>query len=142
MAHSDMVRVRALHAFTKTTEFGNFHGDPNSHLEEGREPLVPASVLDELLDRGCVELLTGERDMGGASTPPRLPQLDHDGDGEPGGSKPHDPPALSGKTRKELFAIAKAEGVKVDAKWKNDLIVAAIEAAREGADDDADGPPA
>lgn len=42
------------------------------------------------------------------------PQLDHDGDGKAGGSKPHDPPALSGMQRDELEAQAKKEGIDLD----------------------------
>lgn len=50
-------------------------------------------------------------DPGGSDTDP----LDHDGDGEPGGSLPHEPPALSGKTKAELLAIAQNEGVDIAA---------------------------
>lgn len=42
-----------------------------------------------------------------------LQQLDHDGDGEPGGSKPHEPPALSGMDREALEKQAEIEGVDV-----------------------------
>lgn len=41
----------------------------------------------------------------------RLQQFDHDKDGQPGGSLPHDPPALSEMTRAELNDQAKIEGV-------------------------------
>jgi len=44
-----------------------------------------------------------------------LQQLDHDGDGKPGGSKPHEPPALSGLDRAQLEAEAEAEGVDISA---------------------------
>lgn len=69
-----------------------------------------------------------------------LPQLDHDGDGEPGGSEPHEPPSLSGKNKAQLIAIAADEGVEVNESMTNAAITEAIEAAREA--DDADGPPA
>lgn len=46
---------------------------------------------------------------------PAAGPLDHDADGKPGGSLPDDPPALSGKTRDELLAIAAGEGVDIDA---------------------------
>lgn len=70
-----------------------------------------------------------------------LPQLDHDGNGEPGGSEPHEPPALSGKNKADLTAIAKAEGVTLDDGMTNAQIVAAIEEARAAASDD-NAPPA
>lgn len=153
MALPELVKVEALRAFTLTTEFGQFHGDPNNHLETGRFPRVPATAVDGLVADGRVARIDGDAEA--AEPAPAPNPLDHDHNGKAGGSLPADPPALSGKTRKELFAIAKAESVKVDAKWKNDLILAAIEAARaenedlagddsEGAadDDDADGPPA
>ena len=70
-----------------------------------------------------------------------LPQLDHDGDGAPGGSVPDDPPALTGKNKAELLDIAKAEGAVADADMTNKDIIAAIEAVRVSGDID-DAPPA
>ncbi|MFS0771045.1 hypothetical protein [Sphingomonas sp. 1P08PE] len=58
--------------------------------------------------------------------------LDHDEDGEKGGSKPDSPPALSGKTKAELLDIARAEGVEVEEGATNDDIRSAIELHREG----------
>ena len=58
---------------------------------------------------------------------------DLDGNGNPGGSLPHEPPALSGKTKAELTAIAAAEGVELEAGAKVADIIAAIELVREGA---------
>ena len=57
--------------------------------------------------------------------------LDHDGDGEKGGSTPKDPPALTGKTTAELNKIAEDEGLVFgdDVKTNADRIKA-IEAAR------------
>ena len=43
-----------------------------------------------------------------------LQQLDHDGDGKPGGSLPHEPPALSGMTKAQLAEQAIAEGIIVE----------------------------
>ena len=62
----------------------------------------------------------------------------HDGNGEPGGSEAHEPPALTGKNKAELLAIADAEGVDVEEGATNAAIVEAIEAARL----DAEAPPA
>lgn len=67
-----------------------------------------------------------------ADAAPIIPP-DLDGDGAPGGSLPHEPPALSGKNKAELTAIAAAEGVELEAGAKVADIVAAIELAREGA---------
>jgi hypothetical protein len=69
-----------------------------------------------------------------------LPQFDHDNNGHPGGSLPHDPPALSGMTRTELDDQAKLEGVdltKITGTGKNGAVVMAdirdaIEAKRAG----------
>lgn len=59
--------------------------------------------------------------------------LDHDGDGKAGGSTPKTPPALTGKNREQLEAIAADEGVVFgeDVKTNADRINA-IEAARAG----------
>lgn len=46
--------------------------------------------------------------------PSSLQQLDHDGDGQPGGSLPHEPPALSGMTKAQLAEQAIAEGIIVE----------------------------
>lgn len=58
--------------------------------------------------------------------------LDHDGDGEAGGSLEHEPPALTGKNKAELLEIAAEEGVEIEEGAKNADIIAAIELAREG----------
>lgn len=63
----------------------------------------------------------------------RLAKLDADGDGNPGGSKPADPPALTGKNKAELLEIAKAEGVTVEDGATNGQIVDAIEKKRAAA---------
>jgi hypothetical protein len=57
--------------------------------------------------------------------------LDHDEDGEKGGSNPDEPVSLSRKTKAELLEIATAEGV-ADVSDENtvDEIKAAIEAKR------------
>jgi hypothetical protein len=66
-----------------------------------------------------------------------LSQLDHDHDGHAGGSEPYDPPALTGKNKAELLAIAEAEGVAIVEGTTNAQIVEAIEAKR--AEGDASG---
>lgn len=89
------------------------------------------------------ELFQTEDDVpkGWTRTPPERAArdaFDHDGDGNPGGSKPQDPPALSGMTRAELEAQAAKEGVDLEAiegtgasgNVRNDDIKAAIEAKR------------
>lgn len=59
--------------------------------------------------------------------------LDHDHDGAPGGSLPHDPPALSGMKKAELIAQADLEHVPLEAGWTNAQIIEAIEANRASA---------
>lgn len=56
--------------------------------------------------------------------------FDHDGDGKDGGSKPKDPPSLSGMNKAELLDQAKAEGVTVKDGATNAEIAEAIEAKR------------
>ncbi len=57
--------------------------------------------------------------------------LDHDGDGGQGGSKPADPPGLTGKNKDQLLAIAEEESVAIEDGATKADIVAAIELARE-----------
>ncbi|MGF7152619.1 hypothetical protein [Novosphingobium gossypii] len=71
----------------------------------------------------------------------KLSKLDPDGDGNPGGSLPQDPPVLTGKNKAELLAIAKDEGVPIADGATNAQIVESIEAARAGGSED-DAPPA
>lgn len=78
-------------------------------------------------------------DDGLAEAVEELPQLDHDGDGDAGGSMPHEPPALSGLKKAELLEVAAAEGVTADESMTNAQITEAIEAARAAAADDGDG---
>ena len=64
-----------------------------------------------------------------------LPQLDHDGDGKQGGgaaggSEPHDPPALTDKTKAELLESAEGETVEADSSMTKAEFTAAIESAR------------
>lgn len=61
--------------------------------------------------------------------------LDRDGDGAAGGSKPADPPALTGKNKADLLAIAAAENVAIKDGATNAEIVEAIEAARADEDE-------
>lgn len=75
-----------------------------------------------------------------------LPQLDHDGDGEPGGSVPDEPPSLTGKNKKQLLEIAAAEGVEANEEMTNKAITEAILAKREDGEPEegepAEAPPA
>jgi len=60
-----------------------------------------------------------------------LNPLDHDGNGEKGGSLPDAPVALSGKNKAQLLEIAADEGVEIEDGATNADIVSAIELARE-----------
>lgn len=91
-----------------------------------------AQTVSQELGALCLE-------TGNAEAVDALPQLDHDHDGAPGGSEPHDPPALTGKNKVALLAIADAEGVAIEDGATNAQIVAAIEAGRSA---DEGGPPA
>lgn len=84
-----------------------------------------AETVSQELGALCLE-------TGNAEAIDELPQLDHDSSGAPGGSEPHDPPALTGKNKAQLLAIAEAEGVATEDGATNAEIVAAIEAARAG----------
>ena len=105
-------------------------------------PGEPETVSDKVFAL-CLE-------TGNAEAVGELPQLDHDSSGAAGGSEPHDPPALTGKNKAALLAIAEAEGVAIEDGATNAAIVEAIEAARvlrqaqdgpeEGEDES--GPPA
>lgn len=56
--------------------------------------------------------------------------LDHDADGEKGGSLPKRPPALTGKSKAELLEIASVEAPEADETMTITQIKAAIESAR------------
>ncbi len=56
--------------------------------------------------------------------------LDRDEDGAPGGSKPAETVALTGKNKDDLLAIAKDEGVEADDSMTNKEIREAIEFKR------------
>lgn len=57
--------------------------------------------------------------------------LDHDANGEKGGSLPESPPALTGKNKADLLDIASDEGAAVDEDMTNAELRAAIEANRQ-----------
>lgn len=60
-----------------------------------------------------------------------LHPFDRDRDGELGGSLPHDPPSLTGKSKAALLAIAEDEGVQIEDGATNREIRDAIEVARQ-----------
>ena len=73
-----LVKYKALRAFTEfVSNFGMVHGDPEGSDERARFPSVPEDSALKLIAEGKIEALDGEV---------LLPQLDHDGDGAPGGS--------------------------------------------------------
>ena len=121
-------RVRALSARTEFVPgFGQVHFDPDSKHEDVRQPLMPVTVIDRLARNGWIaDDIEGAR----AAASGDLSQLDHDGDGDPGGSRPHEPPALTGMLKTQLLEQAAAEGVEVTDAMTKAEIITAIEGAR------------
>lgn len=130
----DLVKVEALAAFTLTRPYGQFHGDPES--ERNRFCKVPSDAVGELLRLGNIVPPKGwdEPEDEGDD----LSQLDHDGDGEPGGS-------ISGGQGDEITELRKrykeVTGRGVFNGWDAETLRAKIaEAEKQSADgDDADG---
>lgn len=113
--------------------------------ERGSSVVINIGETGELSDA----LAAPHIETGAAEAADPLPQLDHDHDGSAGGSEPHDPPALTGKNKAALLAIAADEGIILPEGATNKEIVGLIEAVRsgemvaaEGEADDEGGPPA
>lgn len=86
----------------------------------------------ERVDMVAYEPVNPERDtMDDTHQPVAFSPLDHDQDGRPGGSLPHDLPVLAGKNKAALLAIAEDEGVAIPEGATNREIRDAIEAARQ-----------
>lgn len=126
------MKIRALRTFSA-------YDGTQIHVFNAGKDGEPAETI-EVTDKFGAECLA----TGHAEEVDAIPQLDHDGDGEGGGSLPHDPPALTGKNKAALLAIADAEGVAIEDGATNAAIVDAIEAARAEPADEADeeAPPA
>lgn len=92
-----LVKVKALVAFTKTTKHGQFHGDPGS--DRNATPRVPDYVVEELVRAKLI-------------ADPAKEQLDHDGDGAPGGSR-------KGARSTRARGAAKAKEVADDTSGKS-----------------------
>ncbi|MDQ4421466.1 hypothetical protein OOT33_13645 [Sphingobium sp. DEHP117] len=72
-----LVKCKAIRVFTEfVSNFGMVHGNPEGSDEKARFPMVPEEAVAKLAAEGKVEPVD----------PDSLPQLDHDGDGHPGGS--------------------------------------------------------
>lgn len=120
-------KVKALVAKTEYVPgFGMVVMDNGSKRKELRFPTVPVAAIAELVAKGLVE----EAD---------LPQLDHDGDGEPGGSLPiEEAPADLGEARKRYHAtFGKNPGPRwtveqIEAKLAEAADLAPAEAVGEG----------
>lgn len=122
--------------------------DPSAPLSQLNPPDIdPASTVANPADRTeADEPEVGTIDPEGQalpnpSPPAALAQLDRDNDGNPGGSLPVKPPALSGMRKDELIAQAEKEGLIVEqikgtganGNVIADDIKAAIEAKRAAA---------
>lgn len=54
----DMIKCKALDHFTEFVDgLGQVHGDPNNSDERVSHPLVPAHIVDGLIERGKIEVL-------------------------------------------------------------------------------------
>lgn len=103
--------------------------------------IIEVATVEEAVSRGLVvveEIVRGAERVPvwgyyfHPDAPGRAPDpLDHDGDGEKGGSTPAKPPRLTGRNKAELIAIAEAEGVSANEEMTAAEIVKAIEAKRE-----------
>lgn len=122
------VRCTALTTFTQfVSGYGMVHGSPEA--DDAKNPVVPEHVVQRFVDEGYVEA-EGYTQSTLASEPSEtnLPQLDHDGDGNPGGSisaTGDDIPALR-KLYKEVVGKAAFNG------WDTDALRAKIAAAQTG----------
>lgn len=102
-------------------------------------PAMPGSTIPQGVPPGSEEHAGGFIRPASEGAPAAVEQLvparhplDHDGNGQPGGSMPADPPSLAGKNKAQLLEIAGAEGAKADDGMTNAQIVQAIEAKRAG----------
>lgn len=100
-------------------------------------PVGPGATQPQGLPPGTVPVGDGFLHPASAGAPaavenvvPARSPFDHDGDGQPGGSVPADPPGLAGKNKAQLLDIGKAESASVDDGMTNVEIVKAIEANR------------
>lgn len=122
-----IIDCTALRAFTQyVPEYGMVHGNPDS--EDSKNVGVPETVLALLIEEEKVRPLDAGHEP--APAPQNLPQLDHDGDGLPGGSRPDALPPLTGKNKAALIVIAIDEHVALEEGMTNPQIIAAIEKKR------------
>ena len=124
------VRCTTLTTFTQfVSGYGMVHGSPEA--DDAKNPVVPEHVVQRFVDEGYVEAegyLPGAIIADGEQHDADLSQLDHDGDGRPGGSisaTGDDIPALR-KLYKEVVGKAAFNG------WDADTLRAKISAAQTG----------
>lgn len=137
---ADMKRVRALGAFTVSTDSGHFHGDPNNSEAEVRFPLVPVVKLPELDEQGVID-----DDLSGYEA--AEPAVEAEPDVESGEGGDDDAPAgdiaVEAKATGGGYYDILVNGEKVDrirGKAKAEAKVAELRAGSDeddGADDDA-----
>lgn len=115
-------------------------GDKIKSIAEGLQIINPAEAEPRVAEGGAeAELPAPPSSI--STIDGSLAQLDRDGDGKPGGSKPAEPPALSGMRKDDLIAQAEAEGILIEqikgtganGNVIADDIKAAIEAKRAAA---------
>lgn len=118
-------KVKALVAKTEYVPgFGMVVMDNGSKRDELRFPSVPVTAIADMVEKGLVEEID-------------LAQLDHDGDGEPGGSLPLGEDAADlGDARKRYHA---AFGKNPGPRWTVEQINAKLAEANGSAAADAAG---
>lgn len=145
-----LVKCKALRAFTEfVSGFGMVHGDPDNQSEKARFPEMPEEAAVKLISEGKVEasslpefdaatLRTSEGTgkvmtaiegiADGEHHDADLSQLDHDGDGHPGGSI-----SATGDDIAELRKLYKeVVGKPAFNGWDADALRAKISAAQTG----------
>ena len=113
------------------TKIKNVSAGPRGfHASSGFVQLERGATWEGEIDKGELESARSTRFFVIDGKAPDA--LDHDADGEKGGSVPNEPPSLTGKNKAELLEIAEAEGVEIEDGATNAQIVDAIEAQRAG----------
>ena len=122
------IRNRFLAALAdgkSTEEATRYANDPRPMRVIGKVPPPPAELFSTT---PVSDTDQSDLSQGAGLSPAQVAALDHDGDGEPGGSRP----AMDrGDEQSRLRAEAEALGIKPDMRWGPARLKAAIKAASE-----------